>query len=230
MHAEMAAASGGFSGGMLHHEMGLALPMPAHLDPRAHLMMPSPLRPPMAPPHARPRGSTRPPPAKPLDVAFVSERLHAAHLGASPLSRDASCKSPDRRRAQPSAGRRTPPRRTRVLASAASSQGSPGKDSQVDGAAKTKVEPRVGAEGELVFNARQRRTLRRALQRQRKVAIGDGRDFDVAAPFSEVELALIADVISQHISGCLPPGADVERLARTLLSLGDADLSSPGAE
>lgn len=89
--------------------------------------------------------------------------------------------------------------------------------------AKSKIEARVGPDGQLVFNARQRRTLRRALQRQRKVELDDGGDFDLARPLTDAERNVIVSVVQQHIGREVPEGSDVDRLARVLLSLGIQD-------
>lgn len=85
---------------------------------------------------------------------------------------------------------------------------------------KAKIDFKVTSEGSLVFNARQRRTLRRALQRQRKIEIPDGREFTPGAPLTAEERRMVADVIQLHVGCALPPSTDFSGLVKTLLSLG----------
>lgn len=86
--------------------------------------------------------------------------------------------------------------------------------------AKSKIEVKLSSEGQLVFNARQRRTLRRALQRERRVAIPDGKDFSLEQPITEDERVVVVDVVQAHIGCPLPEGTDLDELMKVLLSLG----------
>lgn len=85
---------------------------------------------------------------------------------------------------------------------------------------KCKIEVKLSSDGQLVFNARQRRTLRRALQRQRKTEIPDGKDFSLDEPVTEEERRIVVDVVQLHIGRTLPEGTDVDELVKMLMSLG----------
>jgi hypothetical protein len=82
---------------------------------------------------------------------------------------------------------------------------------------------KLSNDGQLVFNARQRRTLRRALQRQRKMDIPDGKDFCADGPISSDERKIVVDVVQLHIGRPLPEGTNVDDLVKMLLSLGTGD-------
>lgn len=103
---------------------------------------------------------------------------------------------------------------------------SPGPDSP-NQVAKSKIEVKLSSTGQLMFNARQRRTLRRALQRERRVAIPDGKDFTLEAleeePISQDERAVVVDVVQSHIGCPLPEGTDLDELMKVLLHLGVAE-------
>lgn len=88
---------------------------------------------------------------------------------------------------------------------------------------KSKIEVKLSSEGQLVFNARQRRTLRRALQRQRKQDIPDGQDFTLDAPLTDEERQIVVDVVQIHIGRPLPECTDIGDLLKVLLSLGSND-------
>eukprot|EP00892_Ulva_mutabilis_P006670 jgi/Ulvmu1/4375/UM002_0100.1 len=88
---------------------------------------------------------------------------------------------------------------------------------------KSKIEVKLNSDGQLVFNARQRRTLRRALQRQRRQEISDGNDFSLDAPMSEAERRIVVEVVQMHIGRPLPACTNIDDLLRVLLSLGVVD-------
>ena len=100
---------------------------------------------------------------------------------------------------------------------------SPGPDSP-NQVAKSKIEVKLSSTGQLMFNARQRRTLRRALQRERRVVIPDGKDFTLEAleeqPLSQDEREVVVDVVQSHIGCPLPEDTDLDELMKVLLHLG----------
>lgn len=85
---------------------------------------------------------------------------------------------------------------------------------------KSKIEVKLSSDGQLVFNARQRRTLRRALQRQRKFDIPDGNEFRLGEPITAQERMVVEDVVQTHIGCALPESTDIDELVKVLLSLG----------
>lgn len=88
---------------------------------------------------------------------------------------------------------------------------------------KSKIEVKLSSDGQLIFNARQRRTLRRALQRQRKQDVPDGKDFVLDAPLTDAERRIVVDVVQMHIGRPLPECTDIDDLLKVLLSLGVID-------
>lgn len=82
---------------------------------------------------------------------------------------------------------------------------------------------KLNSDGQLIFNARQRRTLRRALQRQRRQEIPDGNDFTVEDPLTDDERRIVVDVVQMHIGRPLPACTNIDELLRVLLSLGVAE-------
>ena len=76
-----------------------------------------------------------------------------------------------------------------------------------------------------MFNARQRRTLRRALQRQPDLNLRDGLEMDKT--ITEEEKRIVIDVVQLHIGRELPETTDVEALVKILLSLGNGDAGDP---
>ena len=106
------------------------------------------------------------------------------------------------------------------------SSDSPFPDSPT-GASKSKIELKVGPNGHPVFNARQRRTLRRALMRRYKLEFGvDPPSVDNGRDLAESEKRVVVDVVQKHVGRHLPPQTNVSELARMLLSCGagDADI------
>jgi hypothetical protein len=91
------------------------------------------------------------------------------------------------------------------------------------------MEVKRTSDGQLVFNARQRRTLRRALQRQRKVEISDGKEFQLGETITAEEQQVVIDVVAQHTGQSLPEGTDIQELVQVLLRLGVGEVEdSPG--
>jgi hypothetical protein len=88
---------------------------------------------------------------------------------------------------------------------------------------KSKIEIKLAADGQLVFNARQRRTLRRALHRQRKLDIADGATFNVDKVITDEEKRIVVEVVQLHIGRSLPESTDIEELVKMLLSLGTGE-------
>ena len=88
---------------------------------------------------------------------------------------------------------------------------------------KSKIELKLTSDGQLVFNARQRRTLRRALLRRRKHDGADVAEFDMDKDVTDEERRIIVDVVQVHIGRPLPETTDVDELVKVLLSLGTGD-------
>lgn len=88
---------------------------------------------------------------------------------------------------------------------------------------KSKIEVKLSSDGQLIFNARQRRTLRRALQRQRQQDMPDGKEFTLNVPLTDAERRIVVDVVQMHIGRPLPECTNIEDLLKVLLSLGCAD-------
>jgi hypothetical protein len=110
------------------------------------------------------------------------------------------------------------------------STGSPDPDSPSQHL-KSKIEVKLTSDGQLVFNARQRRTLRRALQRQRKIEIPDGKEFQLGETISAEERQVAIDVVQLHIGQPLPVNTDIQELVQVLLRLGFGEgEGSPGGQ
>lgn len=88
---------------------------------------------------------------------------------------------------------------------------------------KSKIDVKFGADGQVAFNARQRRTLRRALQRQRELQLGDSAGFSADGAVTAEERRIAVDVVQSHIGRPLPENTDVDQLVKMLMSLGNAD-------
>jgi hypothetical protein len=98
---------------------------------------------------------------------------------------------------------------------------------------KSKMEVKLSADGQLVFNARQRRTLRRALTRRKKPGeeAGAGAGGETAAGDASVSTSvasaeqrqLVVDVVQMHIGRSVPASVNPDELVKMLLGTGAGD-------
>jgi hypothetical protein len=98
---------------------------------------------------------------------------------------------------------------------------SPSPDSPT--ANKSKIEIKFGPNGQLTLNARQRRTLRRALQRQPELQLVDGCLFTLDSTISEQQRRIVLEVVQSHIGRPLPESTNLDQLVKMLLNLGTND-------
>jgi ABC-type uncharacterized transport system YnjBCD ATPase subunit len=73
------------------------------------------------------------------------------------------------------------------------------------------------------LNARQRRTLRRALQRQPELQLVDGCLFTLDSTISEQQRRIVLEVVQSHIGRPLPESTNLDQLVKMLLNLGTND-------
>ena len=85
---------------------------------------------------------------------------------------------------------------------------------------KSKIEVKLTPDGQLVFNARQRRTLRRALCRRAK---SDTASAERAQAACEDKRQLVIDVVQLHIGRALPGTTNIDELVKMLTSNGPGE-------
>jgi hypothetical protein len=100
---------------------------------------------------------------------------------------------------------------------------SPSPDSPSANNSKSKIDIKFGPDGQLTLNARQRRTLRRALQRQPELQLADGSLFSFDGTISDQERHIVIEVVQNHIGRSLPESTDLDQLVKMLLNLGTTD-------
>lgn len=113
-----------------------------------------------------------------------------------------------------------PPGKAESVVSTSTDSPSPGSPTSNP---KSKIELKLTADGQLVFNARQRRTLRRALHRRRKHDAASGVTFEGDKDVTEEERRIIIEVVQMHIGRPLPESTDVDELVKVLLGQGTTD-------
>lgn len=93
------------------------------------------------------------------------------------------------------------------------------------GCSKSKIDLKVSPDGHPVFNARQRRTLRRALLRRYKLEFGGAAtpSVDLGRELTAAERRIVVDVVQKHVGRQLPERTNVSELARMLISLGGGE-------